>query len=59
MGTNELRKRKIQQDISGGKAGVAEKKFFDIFTKEFEGTNFKIRSKPREFMALYWNGVYY
>jgi len=27
MGTKELRKRKIWQDVSGGKAGVAEKKF--------------------------------
>ena len=53
MGTNELRKRKIWQDVSGGKAGVAEKKFFDIFTKEFEGTDFRIRSKPREFKDIY------
>jgi len=53
MGTNELRKRKIWQDVSGGKAGVAEKKFFDIFTKKFQGTNFRIRSKPREFKDIY------
>ena len=29
MGTNELRKRKIWQDVSGGKAGVAEKKIIN------------------------------
>ena len=49
MGTNELRKRKIWQDASGGKAGTAEKKFYEIFLKEFEGSDFKIRPKPREF----------
>jgi len=53
MGTNELRKRKIWQLMSGGKACVAEKNFYDIFQKEFKGTNFRIRSKPREFKNIY------
>src|SRR3989344_2643001 len=53
MGTNDLRKRDNWQNISGGKAGVAEKNFYDIFLKEFEGTDFRIRSKPREFKDIY------
>ena len=53
MGTKELRKRKIWQDISGRKATVAEKNFYDIFSKEFEGTDFRIRSKPKEFKDIY------
>lgn len=53
MGTNDLRKRNNWQNISGGKAGVAEKNFYDIFVKEFEGTDFRIRSKPREFKDIY------
>ena len=53
MGTNELRKRKNWQNISGGKAGVAEKNFYEIFLKEFENTDFRIRSKPREFKDIY------
>ena len=43
MGTHELRKREIWQDISGGKAGVAEKSFYEVFSKEFEGTDFRVR----------------
>src|ERR1700722_8081458 len=53
MGTNELRKRNNWQNISGGKAGGAEKLFHAVFMKEFEGTNFKIRSHPREFKNIY------
>lgn len=55
MGTNELRKRDIWQDYSGGNAGVAEKNFYEIFLKEFEGSDFKIRSKPKEFRNIYFN----
>ena len=33
MGTNELRKRKIWQDVSGSKATNAEKDFFEVFSK--------------------------
>lgn len=53
MGTKELRKRDIWQDTSGGKAGVAEKNFYEILSKEFEGTDFRVRAKPREFKDIY------
>lgn len=53
MGTRELRKRAIWQDASGGKAGVAEKNFYTIMSKEFENTDFRIRAKPREFKDIY------
>lgn len=53
MGTNELRKRKIWQDTSGGKAGTAEKNFYEAFLQEFEGTDFEILSKPSEFKDIY------
>jgi len=53
MGTDELRKRKTWQDSSGSKAGVAEKNFYDIMSQEFEGSDFRIRSKPREFKDIY------
>jgi len=53
MGTNELRKRINWQTISGDKAGGAEKLFHAVFSKAFEGTNFAIRSHPREFSDIY------
>lgn len=53
MGTNELRKRKIWQDISGGKASAAEKSFYKIFSKEFKSSDFRVRSKPSEFKNIY------
>ena len=53
MGTKELRKRDIWQDSSGGKAGVAEKNFYDILSEEFKGSEFRIRSKPKEFRDIY------
>jgi hypothetical protein len=53
MGTKELRKREIWQDISGAKAGVAEKNFFGIFLKEFEGSDFRVRARPKEFRDIY------
>jgi hypothetical protein len=53
MGTNALRGRAIWQDVSGGKATVAEHTFFGVFTRAFEGTHFRIRSKPREFRDVY------
>ena len=49
MGTKELRKRKIWQDVSGGKAGIAEKSFYQVFSQYFEGSDFRIRKKPKEF----------
>lgn len=53
MGTQELRKRDIWQDSSGGKATVAEKKFEEIFLQEFEDSDFSIRPKPKEFNDIY------
>ncbi|MGI8669412.1 MAG: MunI family type II restriction endonuclease [Aridibacter sp.] len=53
MRNKELRKRKNWQTEGGGKAGIAEQKFFDIFTKAFDGTIYKIRSKPKEFKDIY------
>jgi hypothetical protein len=53
MGTNELRKRDIWQDYSGENAGRAEKSFYDVFLKEFEGTDFTICAKPQEFRHIY------
>lgn len=53
MGTKALRTRENWQDAGGVKAGVAEKRFYEIFLKEFEGTDFRIRSKPREFKDIY------
>lgn len=41
------------QDTSGGNAGIAEKKFYEIMLQEFEGSDFRIRSKPREFKDIY------
>jgi len=53
MGTKELRKRESWQDISGPKAEAAENKFYDVFLREFEGTEFRIRDKPDEFKGIY------
>lgn len=55
MGTKALRKRGTWQDGSGKKAGVAEKKFYDVFLKEFEGSDLKIRKRPKEFRDIYSN----
>jgi Type II restriction enzyme MunI len=53
MGTLELKKRKIWQDISGGRAGVAEKNIYQIFLDEFKGSDFRIRARPKEFKNIY------
>jgi hypothetical protein len=53
MGSNDLSKRDIWQDYSGANAGIAEKNFFDVFRKEFQDTDFAIRSKPNEFNKIY------
>jgi len=55
MAQRELRERKAWQDVSGENAGVAERNFFEIFSKEFEGTDYRIRAKPREFKNVYSN----
>lgn len=53
MGTKELRKRESWQDISGPKAESAENKFYNVFLREFKGTEFRIRDKPNEFKRIY------
>ena len=53
MGTKELRKREIWQDVSAPKAKEAENKFYDVFLREFKGTEFRIRNKPKEFKGIY------
>jgi hypothetical protein len=55
MGSEQLRGRTTWQDYSGQNAGVAERNFYDVLTKAFEGTDFRIRSKPREFSNIYGN----
>lgn len=55
MGTKELRKRKIWQDSSGGKAGIAEKSFYQVFLQNFKGSDFRIRRNPKEFNNIYFN----
>jgi hypothetical protein len=53
LGTKELRGRSIWQDASGGKAAVAEANFYELFTKEFKGTHFRVRKHPPEFRDIY------
>lgn len=53
MGTNELRGRAIWQDYSGEQAGVAEASFHKVFSDLFNGSDFRIRPKPREFREIY------
>jgi len=53
MGSKELRVRETWQDYGGANAGVAEKSFFEVFSKLFEGTEFRIRKRPKEFNNIY------
>lgn len=53
MGTKELRKRDIWQDSSGGKAGIAERSFYSVFSKEFKNSDFRVRPRPKEFRDIY------
>ena len=53
MGTKELRKREPWQPESGPKAEDAENKFYDVFLREFQGSDFVIRDKPKEFKGIY------
>jgi len=53
MGSKELRKRNIWQDVSGANATIAEKSFYEVFKEYFEGTNFRIRNKPKDFKNIY------
>jgi hypothetical protein len=53
MAKKELRNRANWQEEGGAKAGLAELAFFDLLTKEFDKTPYKIRSKPKEFNNIY------
>ena len=55
MGKKELKKRKKWQDFSGKKAKIAEKTFYEVFLKEFKGSNLRIRQKPKDFKNIYSN----
>ena len=49
MGTKALRGRAVWQDASGQKAEAAEKNFLEVFEKHFEGSDLRVRKRPREF----------
>jgi hypothetical protein len=53
MGSKELRGRRVWQDVSGYKAGVAEHTFLAVFENLFRRTPFRIRPKPKEFSNIY------
>lgn len=53
VGKEELRARAIWQDVSGQKAALAEHGFYSLFQELFEGTEYRIRSKPRDFYNAY------
>ena len=57
MGKEELRLRAIWQDQSGLKAALAEKGFYGAFEFLFRDTEFRIRSKPKEFNNIYTSVV--
>src|ERR1044071_9432518 len=51
--TSALRNRLNWQNLSGSKAGVAETNFYTVFTNAFQDTDYRIRSKPKEFSNIY------
>jgi len=53
MGSDANRLRRKWQDYSGQNAGSAEMDFIKTFEVLFEGTEYKIRSKPNEFNKIY------
>ena len=55
MGRKDLRERATWQDYSGQNAGKAEHDFYNVFKKEFEGSDLQIRDKPQEFRDIYVN----
>jgi len=55
MGSYANRLRKKWQDYSGKNAAVAEKDFYETFQIVFEGTEFRIHSRPDEFSKIYVN----
>ena len=53
MGTKALRGRENWQNEGGQKAIIAENEFHGAFLKEFENSDFQIRSKPKELGDIY------
>ena len=53
MGSDELRKRGIWQDVSGGKSTKAEHSFFSVFQTHFANTNYQITAKPQNLSKIY------
>lgn len=53
MGSEHNRLRRKWQDYGGGAAAVAELSFFGCFQKVFEGTEYSIVAKPKDFQNLY------
>lgn len=53
MGSEHNKLRRKWQDYAGNNAALAEATFFASFSKVFEGTDYVIRSKPKEFQNVY------
>lgn len=53
MGKEELKGRGKWQDYSGAQAAKAENDFYMALQTAFEGTDFSIRPKPKEFLRIY------
>ena len=53
MASKDLRLRDKWQDYSGANAAAAEAAFLDSFALVFEGTDYQIRAKPKEFGNIY------
>ncbi|MFN9791126.1 MAG: MunI family type II restriction endonuclease [Holosporales bacterium] len=55
MGSEHNRMRRKWQDYGGNNAAVAENAFFECFTKVFQGTDYSIMAKPKDFQNIYVN----
>lgn len=53
MGSIHNRTRGKWQDYGGSNAASAENFFFESFKQVFQGTDFQIRAKPKEFANIY------
>ena len=53
MGSDDNRLRRKWQDYSGKNAGQAENDFYKAFDAVFDGAEYRIRPKPKEFNNIY------
>lgn len=53
MGKKELSAREAWQPFGGKMAGKAEKNFYDAFIEHFAGTEYLLKSHPRDFSNIY------